>query len=160
PAPAPPPPVRQPQYASLLGAIDPALADRYGQIMTKKRFVADTETEIGLEKAEADKATTSASDKKAYADHIKLLEGQVDQAEDAAKTMTKAFVPAAKASAQKASGGARDKFGAAVVNLHQAVEDANISNGAAAVRFPMAVPTMLDSTKQMVPVILADIVEE
>lgn len=47
-----------------------------------------------------------------------------------------------------------------LVNLRQAIDDANIANGAAAVRYPLAIPSLPDSTKAMVPVFVADIVEE
>jgi hypothetical protein len=37
----------------------------------------------------------------------------------------------------------------ALVNLRQAVEDANIANGAAAVRYPLAVTSMLDDVHRV-----------
>ena len=40
------------------------------------------------------------------------------------------------------------------------MEDAEIADGAAAVRYPLAAPSILSSLKAMVPVIVADIVEE
>jgi len=40
------------------------------------------------------------------------------------------------------------------------VDDASIADGAAAVRYPMAITSMLDSVKQMVPIYVADIIEE
>jgi len=51
-------------------------------------------------------------------------------------------------------------FGGAFVNLRQAVEDAEIANGAAAVRYPMAVPGIQGAVKSQVSVIVADILEE
>ena len=47
-----------------------------------------------------------------------------------------------------------------LVNLRAAVEDASISDGAAAVRYPLALKSLPDSLQEVVPVIVADIVEE
>ena len=46
------------------------------------------------------------------------------------------------------------------MNLRQAVDDASIADGAAAVRYPLAITSITDSVKEMVPVFVADIVEE
>ncbi len=47
-----------------------------------------------------------------------------------------------------------------LVNLRQAVDDACIADGAAAVRYPLAITSIVDSVRDVVPVIVADIVEE
>ena len=47
-----------------------------------------------------------------------------------------------------------------LVNLRQAVDDASIADGAAAVRFPLAIKSLPDSVQEVVPVFVADIVEE
>jgi hypothetical protein len=47
-----------------------------------------------------------------------------------------------------------------LVNLRQAVDDASIADGAAAVRYPLALKSLPDSVLEVVPVIVADIVEE
>src|SRR5262249_40368070 len=103
---------------------------------------------------------TSDAEKTAYKKHIDELEKSVDEANDAASKMSKDFIPAAKAATQKASPATRDRFGAALVNLRQAVDDAGNANGAAAVRYPLALPGIVDSTKQMVPIFVADVVAE
>ena len=46
------------------------------------------------------------------------------------------------------------------MNLRQAVDDASIADGAAAVRFPLALKSLPDSVLEVVPGIVADIVEE
>ena len=47
-----------------------------------------------------------------------------------------------------------------LVNLRQAVDDASIADGAAAVRYPLALKSLPDSVLEVVPVLVADIVEE
>jgi hypothetical protein len=54
----------------------------------------------------------------------------------------------------------REKFGTTVVNLRRAVDDANTSNGAAAVGYPLAATTIRDSAKRMAKVYVADVIEE
>ena len=61
---------------------------------------------------------------------------------------------------QKAPASARDAVGPVLVNLRQAVDDASIADGAAAVRYPLALTSLPDSVLEVVPVIVADIVEE
>ena len=46
------------------------------------------------------------------------------------------------------------------MNLRQAVDDASIADGAAAVRYPLALKSLPDSVTEVVPVFVADIVEE
>jgi len=80
--------------------------------------------------------------------------------EKEANKLAKAFIPKAKSAAQKAPADVRDRVGPALVNLRQAVDDANIANGAAAVRYPMAITSVLDSAQQMAKVYVADVIEE
>ena len=102
----------------------------------------------------------SDADKKANKKTIDGLEKQISTLEKEADKLAEAFIPKAKAAASKAGPEVREKFGAVVVNLRQAVDDAKTSNGAAAVRYPMAATTLIDSTKAMAAVYVADVIEE
>lgn len=102
----------------------------------------------------------SEADKKANKAKLEELEETVDALEEDAEKLAKDFVPKAKAAAQKVSPEIRERLGATLVNLRQAVADADVSNSAAAVRYPMAATTLLDSAKQMAKIYVADVVEE
>ena len=156
PAAAPPPA----KYPSLLAAIDPALGTEWSKVMEKKRAMGEAKGQIAVLEAANDEKNVAEADKKANKAKIDELEKRVDALEDEAEKLAKAFIPKAKAAAQKASPEIREKVGATLVNLRQAVADADISNSAAAVRYPMAATTLLDSAKQMAKIYVADVVEE
>ena len=148
------------QYASLLAAIDPSLGEEWSKVMEKKKAMGDAKGQIAVLEAANDDKNISDADKKANKAKIGELEKSIDALEDEAEKLAKAFVPKAKAAAQKASPEVREKLGATLVNLRQAVADADISNSAAAVRYPMAATTLLDSAKQMAKIYVADVIEE
>jgi hypothetical protein len=148
------------KYASLLAAIDQALADQYAAIMAKKKAVADLRAQISSEDDAASAKGVSDADKKAHEAKIVDLKKQADAAEDAIAPMQKDFIASVKTSASKSGADVKDKFGPAFVNLRQAVDDAEVANGAAAVRYPMAMPGIKDALVQHIPVIVVDIIEE
>lgn len=160
PAPAPVAAVVASKYPSLLAAIDTNLGSAWGEIMEKKKAMGELKTQIAAEEAALDVKGVSDADKKAHKKTIEGLEKQVDKIEDEADKLTDAFIPKAKAAASKAPADVRERFGAVLVNLRQAVDDAKTANGAAAVRYPMAATSLLDSAKQMAAVYTADVVEE
>ncbi|MBX3204767.1 MAG: hypothetical protein KF764_06845 [Labilithrix sp.] len=148
------------KYTSLLAAVDPELGAEWGKVMEKKKAMGEAKGEIAVLEAANDEKGISDADKKANKSKIEGLEKTVDRLEDEAEKLSKAFVPKAKAAAQKAAPEVREKFGPTLVHLRQAVADADISNSAAAVRYPMAATTLLDSAKQMAKVYVADVIEE
>ena len=156
PAPAP----TTPKYTSILSAIDQDLGTEWAKVMEKKKAMGDVKAQIAILEAANDEKGVSDADKKANKKKIEELEKQGDKLEEEASTLAKAFVPKAKTAAQKTQAPMREKIGPVLVNLRQAVDDANISNGAAAVRYPLAVTTMIDSAKTMVRVYVADVIEE
>ncbi len=158
PAAAPPPPA--PKYVSLLDAIDPDLGAEWAKVMEKKKAFGDAKGEIAVLEAANDAKGISDADKKANKARIAELEKTSDALEKEAEQLSTAFIPKAKASAQKSTQEKRDRLGPAIVNLRQATVDAGISAGAAAVRYPMAVTTLLDSAKQMAKIYVADVIEE
>ena len=145
---------------SLVGAIDPALADQYAVIMTKKKEVKDLRAQIALEEQAADEKGVTDADKKTHKDKAAELGKQADLGDTDATKLAKEFVPAAKAAAQKAGADVAAKYGPTLVALRQAVVDANTANGAAAMKYPLALPTLKDSASQMIGVYVADVIEE
>jgi len=148
------------KYPSLLAAIDSDLGAAWAEIMEKKKAMGELKTQIATEETALDEKGISDADKKTHKKTIDGLEKQVSKIEKETDKLTDAFVPKAKAAATKAPADVRDRFGAVLVNLRQAVDDAKIANGAAAVRYPMAATSLLDSAKQMAALYVADVVEE
>jgi hypothetical protein len=171
PAPAPEPAAPAPatvtvatpvasKYPSLLAAIDSDLGAAWAEIMEKKKAMGELKTQIAAEETALDAKDIKDAEKRTHKHTIDGLEKQVDKIEKETDKLTDAFVPKAKAAASKAPADVRDRFGAVLVNLRQAVDDAKTANGAAAVRYPMAATSLLDSAKQMASVYVADVVEE
>lgn len=146
--------------SSLLGAVDPALAERYTAIVDRRQEIGTMKALAAAEGAALEQKGLSAEERQAHEQTKAKADQQADAAEAKIAPLQKELVAAVKASAKKASPDVRKKLGPAFVNLRQAVDDADIANGAAAVRYPLAATTMVDSVKAMVPVIVADIVEE
>jgi hypothetical protein len=159
-APPPPPPAASAKYASLLAVVDAPLMDKYAAVMAKKRAIGDATIEIAQEEAALGEKNVPDADKAAHKEKIAGLEKKVEAMEAEAKGLQKELVQAVSAASAKASPEVRERYGVAFVNLRQAVEDAEISNGAAALRYPLAVPTLLQSTEEMVHVYVADVIEE
>jgi hypothetical protein len=145
---------------NLLAMISSDLADAFATITAKEADIADAKTQIEKERAARDAKDASDEDKKAADKAIDDLDKKVSDLEDEVDPLRKKFLAAAKDAAQTADASARDAVGPVLVNLLQAVDDASIADGAAAVRYPLALRSLPDSVMEIVPVILADIVEE
>lgn len=144
---------------NMLAMVSADLGQSYGRIIQKKKQIAEMESE--LEKAEkaADEATTD-SEKEAYEKAIEKLEAQIDKAKEQVDPLVSSFLEKAKDNAAKSTPEVRRKLGQAIVNLRQAVDDAQVANGAAVVRYPMAVPGIKTDIQKVIPEIVADIIEE
>ncbi len=145
---------------NLLALISSDLADAYAAISAKEADIAGVRAQLEAEKAARDAKDVSDEDKKAHEKTIDELDEQISKMEDEVDPLRKKFLAAAKEAAQKAQASTRDAVGPVLVNLRQAVDDASIADGAAAVRFPLALKSLPDSVMDVVPVIVADIVEE
>ena len=145
---------------NLLALVSSDLAEAYGAISAKEADIADAKAQIETEKAAKDAKDASDEEKKDHDKSIDELKAQVSKLEDEVDPLRKKFLTAAKDAAQKADASARDAVGPVLVNLRQAVDDASIADGAAAVRYPLALKSLPDSVLEVVPVIVADIVEE
>jgi hypothetical protein len=142
---------------SVLAAIDAGLGAEYAKIMAKKKELGAVRADIALAEAQMDE---KGADKAALKAKVKELEAKVDPAEKEINELTKAFAPKAKEAAKKTAPELRAALGPMLVNLKQAVEDANTANSAAVVRYPLAARSLPDSAKSMAMVYVADIIEE
>jgi prefoldin subunit 5 len=145
---------------NLLAMISTDLGDSYSAIAAKQADIADVKAQIATEKTAKDAKDATDEDKKGHDKTIDELNKKVAKLEDEVDPLRKKFLAAAKDAAQKATPATRDALGATLVNLRQAVDDASIADGAAAVRFPLAIKSLPDSVTEVVPVLVADIVEE
>jgi hypothetical protein len=145
---------------NLLAMISSDLGDAYAAIAAKETDIADARAKIEAEKQARDAKGLSDADKKEHDKTIDELKKTLSKLEDDVTPLRKKFLETAKGAAAKVSPDARDAVGAALVSLRQAVDDAAIANGAAAVRYPLALKSIPDSAKEMIPIVVADIVEE
>jgi prefoldin subunit 5 len=145
---------------NLLAMVSGDLADSYAAITAKEADIADAKAQIATEKDAKDAKDATAEDKKAHDKNIDDLKAKISKLEGEVDPLRTKFLAAAKDAAQKAPAPARDAVGPVLVNLRQAVDDASIADGAAAVRYPLALKSLPDSVQEVVPVFVADIVEE
>jgi hypothetical protein len=145
---------------NLLALVSGDLADSYAAITAKETDIADAKAQIATEKEAKDAKDATEEDKKGHDKTIDDLKKKVSKLEDEVDPLRTKFLAAAKDAAQKAPPAARDAVGPVLVNLRQAVDDASIADGAAAVRYPLALKSLFDSVTEVVPVFVADIVEE
>lgn len=144
---------------SMLTMISAELGGSYGTIVEKKAELAKLKGELKTEEKAAKDAKDDAG-KKSHEDAIAKLEAQITKTEDEVEPVIKKFLTDAKANAAKSTDEVREKLGQAVVNLSQAVDDAKTANGAALVRYPMALPGIQKDIQTVIPDIVADILEE
>jgi hypothetical protein len=145
---------------NLLTLISADLGAKYEEVMAKKRELGAVQGKIAEEKEAADKKGVSDSEKADHKKTIADLKKQADDLDKAVGPLQEAFLKGAKDFAAKAQPDVRTKVGVALVNLRQALDDAEISNGAAAVRYPLAITSIPGALKSQIPVIVADVVEE
>jgi prefoldin subunit 5 len=145
---------------NVLALISTDLGDAYAAVSAKEADIADAKAQIEAEKTAKDAKDATDEDKKGHDKTIDDLNKKVSKLEDEVDPLKKKFLAAAKDAAQKAPAASRDAVGPVLANLRQAVDDASIADGAALVRYPLALKSLPDSVQEVVPVFVADIVEE
>ncbi len=145
---------------NLLALISADLGDAYAAVSAKEADIADAKAQIEGEKTARDAKDATDEDKKGHDKTIDDLKKKVSKLADEVDPLKKKFLAAAKDAAQKAPTASRDAVGPVLANLRQAVDDASIADGAALVRYPLALKSLPDSVQEVVPVFVADIVEE
>lgn len=146
-------------YPNLLTMVSPELGSSYGRIVEMKERIASLEAKRKPAKKNAD-AAKSGAEKKALKKEVEQLEAEIEEAKEQVEEREKSFLENAKANAAKSRPEVRQMLGQALVNLRQAVADAQVANGAAVVRYPMAMPGLDTDVKTVIPDIVADIIEE
>lgn len=144
---------------NLLSMVSADLGTSYARIVQKKKEIAELEAQLKETEKKADE-TEADSEKEAYEKEIAKLEERIDKTKEQVEPLVESFLERAKANAAKATPDVREKLGQAIVNLRQAVDDAQVANGAAVVRYPMAIPGIRSDIQQVIPEIVADILEE
>ncbi len=145
---------------SLLGAIGPDLAASYADIIGKKAEIAGIGALIEDEKTAMTAKDIDESDKAQHQSTITKLEKMKADSEAEVEPLSKAFLASARDAAAAAPADEKERLAPAIAAMLKALDDADIANSAAAIRFPLALPSMLTSVKAAVPNIVADIIEE
>jgi hypothetical protein len=148
------------EHPNLLAAIDQGLADSYNAILAKQQEMADLEVQIAAEKAAADADGVTPEDKKTHSDAAAKLAKQESDDEDQVGPLQKDFLAKVKGAAANVSPDDQKRFAPAVANMLQALNDADMANSAAAIKYPIVIKTLPDAVKSVVPNIAADVVEE
>jgi vacuolar-type H+-ATPase subunit H len=147
--------------ANLLTTVSPDIYSSYVKILDKKKQIADLKSKQAEEDKAIDAAKTDA-DKQAHKDAKAKLGEQIDKASDEVNPLVKKFIEDTKTSAAKVAADVRDKVGPTIVNLRKAVDDASVSNSAAILRYPLAIPELSDTNKLIgvVADVVADTIEQ
>jgi hypothetical protein len=147
-------------HPSLLAAVDQGLANSYNAIGTKQAEIAVLKAQIEAEKQAESADGVSAADKKTHEDKIKALGKQADDADDALGPLRKTFLGQVKDACAKLPTEDKARYAPAVASLLQALDDADMANSAAALKYPLVIKGLPDALKQVAPRIAADVVEE
>ena len=148
------------EHPNLLATINPDLATSYSDILGKKVEIAGIGALIDQEKAAADAKDIDPDEKAHHLATAAKLEKMKSDSENDVAPLEKAFLATAGDAAKAVPDDQKAKLAPAIANLLQALADADIANSAAAVRYPMALPSMVGSVKAAVPRIVADIIQE
>jgi hypothetical protein len=98
--------------------------------------------------------------KKAHEETVAKLEKTRGEREAEVEPLQKKFLASVRPAAAKLPPDQQAKLLPAVLNLTQALDDADIANSAAIVRYPLALKSIGDSVKEVVPAIAGDVIEE
>jgi hypothetical protein len=148
------------EHANLLAAISPTLAEGFSRVMSKKTEVAVIEAHIEQERRTLAATDLSADEKVEHeATLLQFQKTEADAVADAAP-LEKALLATAKDAAERVAPAEREKLVPVIAALLEALAEADVANSAAALRYPLAVPSMMSSVEAVVPGIVADIVEE
>jgi hypothetical protein len=150
----------QGEHPSLLAAIDQGLADAYTAIGLKQAEIGSLKAQIELEKTAAGADGVSPADKKAHEDQAKALEKQADDDDAAVGPLRTKFLGEVKDACAKLPTADKARYAPAVASLLLALDDADMANSAAALKFPLVIKGLPDALKKVVPNIAMQIIEE
>jgi len=148
------------EHPSLLAAIDQSLADAFTAVGIKQAEIASLKAQIETEKAAGSADGVSPADKKTHDDQVKTLDKQVDDADAAVAPLRKTFLDQVGAACAKLSNEDKARYAPAVASLLAALDDADMANSAAALKYPIVVKGLPDALKKVVPNIAMEVIEE
>jgi hypothetical protein len=148
------------EHPNLLAAIDQNLADSYLALGLKQAEIASLKAQIETEKQAAGADGVSPADKKTHEDAVAALGKKVDDAQDAVDPLKSKFMGQLKDACTKLGNDDKARYAPAVASLLAALDDADMANSAAALKYPLVIKGLPDALKKVVPSIAMDIVEE
>lgn len=148
------------EHPNLLAAIDQTLADSFLAVGLKQAEIASLKAQIETEKQAAGADGVSPADKKTHDDQTKVLQKQADDAQGALDPLRSKFLGQVKDACGKLSNDDKARYAPAVGSLLAALDDADVANSAAALKYPLVIKGLPDALKKVVPNIAMDIVEE
>jgi hypothetical protein len=148
------------EHPNLLAAVDQSLADSYLAVGLKQAEIASLKSQIETEKQAASADGVSPDDKKTHEDQAKTLQKQADDAQGAVDPLKTKFLGQVKDACAKVSNDDKARYAPAVASLLAALDDADMANSAAALKYPLVIKGLPDALKKVVPNIAMDIVEE
>jgi hypothetical protein len=120
---------------SLLAALSTEIGDGYKKLQGQVSDLATLQGRVKTEEAARDQDKISDADRKAHQATIDALSVQIETAKAALDPAKTAFVASCRVSAAKVSADVRDRFAIALINLREAVKQADVANGVAVLRY-------------------------
>jgi hypothetical protein len=139
---------------SLLAAISSELGEGYAALQAKVLQLAALKAQQTAEELAQERKDLSDAEKKKHKAAAESLTAQVDKADAEIEHATDAYVASCRAAAAKVPAGAREHFVVALMNLRQAVADANTANAVAAVRYAQLVPEIVSQPLRLKDVLV------
>jgi hypothetical protein len=145
---------------TLVSMLGEEVGGKYGKLAAQAKEIATHKALIKELEQKKHEDGTSDADKAGIDKKIAELEQKIEAVEKEHDPAVEALVGAVRAAAQKASADDRARMSPIVVNLREAVDDARAANGAAVVRYPLALPSLKDDIQIAAKRFAADYIEE
>jgi hypothetical protein len=120
---------------SLLAALSTEIGDGYKKLQGQVSDLATLQGRVKTEEVARDQDKISDADRKAHQATIDALNAQIETAKTALDPAKTAFVASCRVSAAKVTADVRDRFAIALINLREAVKQADVANGVAVLRY-------------------------
>jgi hypothetical protein len=125
---------------SLLAAISPNLGAGYETLQLNVKELATLKARMKSEELAQDKEGISDTEAKQHEVAAAALSKRIDTTEEAFDHATKAYVAACRVAASQVPATVRDRYLVAIVNLREAVREANRANAAAVMQYTQLLP--------------------
>lgn len=144
--------------STLIELLGDDVAEEYAEVAAQGVKLARAKAQISQLEDELDDAKGKSKAKKEK--KIAKLEKKVEKLEASYPDKVDKLVEHVQKAAAKLEGKQKKRAGFVVLNLLEAVEDAQNANSAAMIRYPMAVPSLHEDLQKVVPRLVADVIEE